>query len=221
MDAPSRALVMMAKPAEPGRAKTRLTTELSPERAADLYAAFSADVATTVAAAARRCHARPVLAWDGPPDPPDWASAFEVVAQSGADLGARIESARVAAGADLVVIVGSDAPLMNGDRIGAAFDALRGGRPVFGPVDDGGYDLVGLLGPSAWATSDIPWSTADVMAVTRRRAAAAGIAWTELEREYDVDTPDDLRRLARDPRLVGAPRSYAALTRLGWEIGPG
>jgi hypothetical protein len=36
------------------------------------------------------------------------------------------------------------------------------------------------------------------MSETRRRLALAGIAWTELATAWDVDTPADLDRLARD-----------------------
>src|SRR2546428_613388 len=41
----------------------------------------------------------------------------------------------------------------------------------------------------------VPWSTSDVLSVTLRRAAAAGLRAGCLPSWFDVDTPDDLERL--------------------------
>jgi len=41
----------------------------------------------------------------------------------------------------------------------------------------------------------VPWSTSDVLEVTLRRAAAAGLRAICLPSWFDVDTPDDLERL--------------------------
>jgi len=41
----------------------------------------------------------------------------------------------------------------------------------------------------------VPWSTSDVLEVTLRRAAAAGLRADCLPSWFDVDTPDDLERL--------------------------
>jgi len=40
------------------------------------------------------------------------------------------------------------------------------------------------------------WSTASVMAETRRRLIRLGLSWREPARLWDVDVPEDLDRLA-------------------------
>jgi hypothetical protein len=42
---------------------------------------------------------------------------------------------------------------------------------------------------------DMPWSTAQVMSLTRERLRAAGARWLELRTLWDVDRPADLARL--------------------------
>jgi glycosyltransferase A (GT-A) superfamily protein (DUF2064 family) len=42
---------------------------------------------------------------------------------------------------------------------------------------------------------DVPWSTRVVLEATLRRAAAAGLEAVRMPTWFDVDTPDDLRRL--------------------------
>jgi glycosyltransferase A (GT-A) superfamily protein (DUF2064 family) len=50
----------------------------------------------------------------------------------------------------------------------------------------------------------IPWSTPGVAAAVRERAAAIGVVLEAPGTWYDVDTPDDLRRLAADLAASGA-----------------
>ncbi|MEM1025722.1 MAG: TIGR04282 family arsenosugar biosynthesis glycosyltransferase [Myxococcota bacterium] len=206
-----RALVVMAKAPIPGRVKTRLQPAVSPEMAAQLYAAFLDDVLLRAKRWARRKSAEPILAWAGPGEAPASASAFRVVDQGEGDLGARMERARLAAGVPHVVIVGSDAPTMLEHRVDEAFAALDRGRVVFGPTEDGGYDVLGFPSPAPWVLEDIPWSTPQVMETTRDRGRQAGAQWEELTLGWDVDEPKDLERLARDPRLVWAPRTEAVI----------
>jgi glycosyltransferase A (GT-A) superfamily protein (DUF2064 family) len=44
----------------------------------------------------------------------------------------------------------------------------------------------------------MPWSTADVMTETRRQLTRLGLCWREPARLWDVDLPEDLRRLERE-----------------------
>jgi uncharacterized protein len=52
--------------------------------------------------------------------------------------------------------------------------------------------------------SQINWSTAQVMAQTRGQLIAQKIAYAELPQVWDVDTAEDLRRLAAWPGLASA-----------------
>jgi glycosyltransferase A (GT-A) superfamily protein (DUF2064 family) len=66
---------------------------------------------------------------------------------------------------------------------------------VLGPTEDGGYYLIGVRAPHRELFEKMPWSTSEVLEITRRRAAAAGLRALCLSSWFDVDTPDDLERL--------------------------
>jgi len=69
---------------------------------------------------------------------------------------------------------------------------------VLGPADDGGYYLIGMKQPHAHLFADIAWSTGEVAAMTRARAAALGIELVALPTWYDVDDAATLARLVAE-----------------------
>lgn len=127
--------------------------------------------------------------------------------QQGSDLGARMFRALSAPrGRGHVCLIGSDAPAMNPDAVGRAFDALSSGTCdlVFAPAEDGGYALVGIRdNADFWARTahlfqDVPWSTNRVLGITLKRAAEAGLRVYLLPTVRDIDTAEDLRAEAPD-----------------------
>lgn len=214
----TRALLLMTKPALPGRVKTRLAAALGAETAARLHAAFLADLAARLRAPA---------AWDLVPcwalEPGETVPAEPPAGrrQRGADLGERLLDAFARLpGHELAAAIGSDQPELGAGTVEAAFAALeRGADVVLGPARDGGYYLIALR-PARLRRElfeAIPWSTERVLSVTRARCRALGLEVAELEPAEDVDTPDDLERLAL--RLAGrrglCPRTEALLVELG------
>lgn len=217
MPGPDRAVVVMGKVPRPGRVKTRLTPAVSPEVASRLYTAFLLDVFDAVDRARETLGLTPVFAC-AVEDEADRAAGrslcpngWRFVEQRGPGLGMRIAAAREDAGADHVVIVGSDAPTMPHERFSEAFAALSRVPAVFGPTEDGGYYLIGLTGRYPALLDRIPWSTAEVMAKTREAAARAGIRIEELPVGYDIDRVEDLVRARNDASRVGATRTRAAI----------
>lgn len=211
-----RCLVLFTKPARPGRVKTRLVGDLTPEEAARIHSAFVADVTRRLAAAREAGRFDVVLAWAL--DDPEDAESGEIpvgpvpgltgVRQHGATLGDRLYRALADAGRDhrVVAALGSDHPHLPIERIEEAFERIEaapdaGREPpvVVGPAEDGGYYLIAVaaraLTPEIFR--DVPWSTDRVLAVTRERCRAAGLPVEELETGWDVDHPADLKRLAR------------------------
>ena len=67
---------------------------------------------------------------------------------------------------------------------------------VIVPVEDGGYGLIGMQRPQPGLFADMRWSTASVMAETRRRLTRLGLSWREPARLWDIDVPADLARLS-------------------------
>lgn len=211
------ALVVFAKAPVPGQVKTRLTTGgeggargLSAEEAAALHAAFVRDVCER---GARVGFGRRFLYVAGGLSHPllveiAGRAGYELRAQEGADLGARMHHAiaQELRAAAAVVLIGTDSPTLPGaylERAGACLQAGEG-DVVLGPAIDGGYYLIGARGevPELFAPG-IAWSTDRVLTETLRRlralvASRPGFGVRLLPPFYDVDTPADLARLVTD-----------------------
>lgn len=190
-------IAVFAKAPVPGEVKTRLVPLLGAERAARLHAGLVERALATAAA----CHPSMLQLWCAP----DAADPFftrcaerfgcELRVQSGADLGERMADA-FARSAPLVLI-GSDCPALTSTHLDEAWRGVRTHDVVIAPAQDGGYVLVALAKPQPALFETMTWSGRDVMAETRRRIAKAGIKCLELETLWDVDRPEDYRRLER------------------------
>jgi len=111
---------------------------------------------------------------------------------------ARAMESALAAGSQ-GLLIGCDCPALTAAYLREAAAALSGGNDaVLGPAEDGGYVLIGLArSPTAQLFEDIGWGTATVMQETRTRLARGNWRWRELAVLWDVDRPEDLRRLRR------------------------
>jgi hypothetical protein len=194
------AVAIMAKAPRPGAVKTRLCPPLLAAEAATLYRCFLLDKIDAVRALTRT---RPVVAYT-----PDEARAefaalapdFTLVPQRGPDLGDRLHAtlaSLLAAGHPGAIAVDSDTPTLPREFLQRAVDCLTRPGPdvVLGPTEDGGYYLIGVRAAHRVLFDAVPWSTSTVLEVTLRQAAAAGLRSVCMPAWFDVDTPDDLRRL--------------------------
>jgi rSAM/selenodomain-associated transferase 1 len=207
------AVAIMAKAPRPGAVKTRLCPPLLAAEAAALYRCFLLD---KIAAVQALVGARPVVAYT-----PDEAQAefallapsFTLVAQRGPDLGTRLHATLaglLAAGHPGAIAVDSDTPTLPREFLQQAVDYLTQPGPdvVLGPTEDGGYYLIGVRAAHRALFDSVPWSTSAVLEVTLGRAAAAGLKAVCMPAWFDVDTPDDLRRL--QTALDGGPPAEEA-----------
>jgi rSAM/selenodomain-associated transferase 1 len=198
------AFQLFAKAPIPGTVKTRLIPALSAADAAVLHVRLVERTAAAVAAVRRALPAARAELWCAPDcaDPALGAIAARhaliMLPQRGHDLGARMRAALGSAMPQSAILVGSDCPTLEPALLLRAAAALEREPVVFVPAEDGGYALVGCRGVVPDCFDGIAWGRPDVMSETRRRLARAGIAWTELATAWDVDTPADLDRLARD-----------------------
>jgi rSAM/selenodomain-associated transferase 1 len=200
-------IAILAKAPVPGRAKTRLGPALGADGAARVQGAL---IRHTLAVA-RATGLRVRLWWDGPEDlaPP----GVERHPQPAGDLGARMAAA--ARRPERVVIIGTDAPTARPTDLLEA--AAAGGGVAIGAALDGGYWCISPppSAPDALLAAlfdAVPWSTDQVGPETRRRLQARGVPIVELRALGDLDTPDDLDRLLRDPACPAQLR--AALSAL-------
>lgn len=205
----TRALLVVARHPVPGQTKTRLCPLLGSDKAAQLAACFLHDtleIMRQVPDVTRTIVYTPDNARD---DFHTLAPDMHLLPQRGANLGERLVHAfddAFALGAHQVVIMDSDSPTLPPAYVAEAFAALDGthgthdtaNHAVFGPCDDGGYYLVGLQQPCPRLFLEVTMSTPDVLRDTLRLAATLGRHTTLLPAWYDVDTPDDVRRLWRE-----------------------
>jgi uncharacterized protein len=129
--------------------------------------------------------------------------------QGDGDLGARMTRAfeRRLADTRSVLMIGTDAPALDGTMLQRAAHAVQRADAVFVPAHDGGYALIGLRRMLPALFSDMPWSSDSVIAETRHRLAAAGWRHIELPAVHDIDVPADLAHLPRNLRAaLGAGR---------------
>lgn len=190
--------IVMAKAPLPGFAKTRLIPALGADGAAALAACLLEHTLQQTLAAALGpvdlCCApdatHPALARHA-----DWPGL--VLSEQGTgDLGARMARA-FARGLPHgpVLMTGTDAPALDAAVLRNAAAALQTVDAVFVPALDGGYALIGLRQPAPSLFEGVAWSTAQVMAQTRERLAAAGLRHVELAPLPDIDEPADLVHL--------------------------
>jgi len=210
----SATLVVMTKAPIPGMVKTRLSPPLSMALCADLHEAFLRD---TVRKATSLPDAHCVLAYA-----PDSGLSFfksiipdgcELILQEGDDLGERMLNCfkRFHSSCSPIVVIGSDSPTLPVCYIRTAIDFLDLSQNdvVFGPTSDGGYYLIGMTGPHTQLFADMEWSTSWVLRTSINRCVELGLRWSLLPEWYDVDTPNDLARLA-DELCISRENSTAA-----------
>ena len=196
-------LVVFAKAPRPGEVKTRMCPPLTPEQAADLYAAMLDDVLATTADFAQRLSLAPVLAVHPPTACASLArrvpAPFRVVRQRGASLSERLDWAlleALATGAHRVLLRGSDSPTLTGDDVASALEAWADHDLALRPDRDGGYTLVGARRRAAGVFSH-PMSTGQVLQDTLSRARQLGLSAAVSEAGFDLDTAADLAHLLR------------------------
>ena len=192
-------VIVFAKAPVAGFAKTRLIPALGAAGAAAL-AQRLLDHALDQAVAARLGPVDLCCAPDS--DHPSFtrlATRHGVVlsCQAPGDLGQRMAQAlqRALAATPRALLIGSDVPALDDAVLQRAARALDQADAVFVPTFDGGYALVGLRRPAPSLFDAMVWSTAQVMADTRQRLAAAGLRHVELPPLADIDDPADLVHL--------------------------
>jgi len=127
---------------------------------------------------------------------PTWSAC----AQGTGNLGKRMQRAFLqafAAGAERVVLIGSDCPTITTGDIQRAWRALASHDLVLGPATDGGYWLIGLTSNPAALFEGINWGTKTVLSETLARAAKLRFRVHLLASRTDIDTEKDWQEYLR------------------------
>jgi rSAM/selenodomain-associated transferase 1 len=209
-------VAIFSKPPIPGEVKTRLIPSLGPDEAAELHHRLLRHTLGTVCqvGCARSLWIAGEIAH---PALLDASQHFGIALrrQEGIDLGARMKEAMkvLLERADAVALIGTDCPVLAPRHIEQISVVLQDGAEVAViPAEDGGYVLIGAARMEPPRRDlildalfdDMPWSTDQVMPLTRARLEAVSAVWHELPTLWDVDRPDDLIRLAKIASDSGA-----------------
>lgn len=198
-----RRLLIFVKEPVPGQVKTRLAAEIGADAACQVYrrsvertlerlSVLREEITFCVEPVDATDRIR---AWLG--------SWWPVLPQRGATLGERLADATnktFTAGADRIVVIGTDSPWLDDVLVEQAFSAMEQADLVLGPAVDGGYYLVGLAKPAPGLFRGIAWSTSQVLNQTLANARALGVTMSLLPEGYDIDRLTDLQRwMEEDP----------------------
>ena len=193
-------IVIFAKAPVPGKVKTRLIPALGEAGAARLARQMLAD---TVAYAHAAGLGVPELCATPPPDDPSWVGHLPAGMlfsdQGPGDLGQRLAAAatRVIGHGERILLIGTDCPELDGNRLGKAAAQLERHDAVIHPARDGGYVLLGLARTDPSLFDDIAWSTDTVAATTIARIEALGWSLWVGDTMSDIDDPADLEAAAK------------------------
>jgi uncharacterized protein len=217
------AVVVMAKAPREGAVKTRLAGAYPARDVVQLSECLLRDT-LTLARTLPRVHVAVMCPAE---DVADIESCLEggaqVVGQTGRGLAAGLVSVfeRFVPGYRRVVALDSDSPHLPGSILEAAFDLLTSSDVVVGPTEDGGYYLVGASAMHPRLFDPASLGTGNARDALLENARALGLSVALTEAWYDVDLPEDLRRLAAELRTDPgrAPRTAALLA--SWRRGSG
>lgn len=194
-------IVIFAKVAQPGFAKTRLIPALGEQGAANLAQRM---LTYTLNEA--------LIAKIGPVELCVTPSLTETIGQTisipdnvqlsdqgKGDLGERLDriTRRIIAGNESVLLIGTDCLELTTFHLQQAAKALRFFDSTLIPATDGGYTLLGLnfFHPSLFES--IKWSTNTVFIETLNRIRQLGYSVKSFPGLHDIDEPSDLRWLPK------------------------
>jgi len=214
-----KAIIVMTKIPIAGTVKTRLSPPLSVEQSATLAECFLRDTVCK----AKSLENNLIIAYS----PIKKLSVLQrilpeqktFIKQKGANLGARMFHAfefAFARNLDSVVMIGTDSPTLPAEFVRRAFENLFESDAVLGRTTDGGFYLIGLRILKKEIFESVEWSSPKTFEQTARNIETAELKLSLTPDWYDVDTPDDLKRLkmdlAKNPDI--APTTFEFMKKL-------
>ncbi|GHC47332.1 TIGR04282 family arsenosugar biosynthesis glycosyltransferase [Ulvibacter litoralis] len=190
-----KALLIFTRNPELGKCKTRLAATVGDEKALEIYVFLlkhTVEITKSLAVDKFVFYSENVQKedlWD--------AEIFRKKAQSGDDLGFRMENAfaeMFQAGYEKVIVIGSDMYDLSKTDIDNAFDALNTNDLVIGPAEDGGYYLLGMKQVHKAVFKNKIWGTNTILEDTLKDLQNKTVAM--LEERNDVDYYEDIKDIA-------------------------
>ena len=199
------AVLVFARRPELGYVKTRLAPVLGEHLTLAVYQAFLADTLL----AAHEADATVLLAHTPGPSFKEQELADITFEQRGNTFGERFDNALLDAIYQLpkktpLVLIGADTPHLSPKLLRNGLNLLDEFGAVVGPSVNGGFYLLGFSTRPVPVTEAFTCPSMTETAEVVRLISQAGIKPKLLEFSFDVDLPDDLRRLDRFIELLEA-----------------
>lgn len=196
-----KVIIIMAKVPIAGTVKTRLQPFLSAEQCGELAKCFLRDTVSKAKSLSNKLiiaytsvEKRGVLLTILPNE-----QIF--IEQKGVNLGDKMFHAfefAFSQNSDAVVMIGTDSPTFPARFITQAFEMLSKTDAVLGETADGGFYLIGLRKLKKEIFELVEWSSPKTFEQTALNIENLNLKLSLLPNWYDVDTPDDLKRLKKD-----------------------
>lgn len=187
-----KAVIVFVKNPEPGNVNTRLAEEIGETGAVDIYRELlqhTHDVLIPVSAGKFIFYADEINRLDL------WkTNSFYKQLQHGNDLGERMQHAfsfLFELGYERVMIICCECPQLSTHHLNNAFELLETHDVCIGPLDNGGYYLLGLRAIYPPLFSNKEWSTNTVYDSTMNDATEAGLTVATIEKLRAVNTLKD------------------------------
>ena len=97
-----------------------------------------------------------------------------------------------------VLVVGSRTPTISAPMLDTALKMLTKSDAVFGPSPEGRYYVIGMTGSPKIDLSDFDWKSPAIYSEVADAFTKQGLAWSELEIWYCVETSDEIEMMIRD-----------------------
>ncbi len=187
---PAEHLIIFVKNPIPGQVKTRIARTAGEAKAVAVYKHLLRYTQQLV----QSVPGQRVVYYGDFVNPDDGWNAYDKQLQTSGDLGERMANAfqeQFAAGAQKVVIIGSDCLAITPDHLTRAFAALDTADIVIGPATDGGYYLLGMKEVRPFLFQDMPWSQPELRQLTEQAIVQHGLTVAPLDMLTDIDEWSD------------------------------
>jgi rSAM/selenodomain-associated transferase 1 len=187
---PAEHLIIFVKNPIPGQVKTRIAHTVGDAKAVAIYNHLLRYTQQLI----QSFSGQRVVYYGDFVNRDDGWNAYDKQLQTSGDLGERMANAfqeQFAAGAEKVVIIGSDCLAITPDHLTQAFAALNKSDIVIGPATDGGYYLLGMKQVRPFLFQDMPWSQPELRQLTELAILQHGLTFAPLETLTDIDEWSD------------------------------
>lgn len=188
------AIILFTRIPIPGKTKTRLIGDFSPQEACRIHQILLEKIYRTLIRTGKD-----IFLFIDPfekIDKPEGVS--DIFPQVGKDLNEKMEKAIfeiLDLGYDKVILIGSDIVGLTGKYFDQAFELLDEKDLVFGPVSDGGYCLIGMKKKWAGIFEDRSKDQGDVLSGILTFLEEQNISFGLLEELLDIDDVEDFNRV--------------------------